>query len=59
MNEEYYEIGEKCHVVGCNGILTRVDDGLHGCTCFKYPPCPYCVDTIAECQVCGWRQEDE
>jgi hypothetical protein len=59
MNEEYYEIGEKCPVVDCNGILTRVDDGLHGCTCFNHPPCSYCVDTIAECPVCGWGQEDE
>jgi hypothetical protein len=58
MTDDYHEIGEKCPSKGCDGVLVRMDDESDGCRCHITPPCSYCVDTIPECNLCGWNQED-
>lgn len=49
--------GERCNRNGCHGRieLHRTSDC---CSCHIHPPCSYCVNAIAYCNICGFEEDD-
>ena len=48
------EEGGPCLFKDCAGTHSlQYDDDLGGCSCFKSPPCSYCLSAKLVCDVCG------
>ncbi len=49
--------GDLCGRDGCKGaVLIRSPEN---CTCYINPPCRYCTEPIAYCDVCDWDERDD
>jgi hypothetical protein len=48
---EYYDEGERCNRVGCDGTMEVPP--VENCTCFISPPCNACVYNELTCTDCG------
>jgi hypothetical protein len=55
---EGYSKGEVCNRDGCQGIIQEHEkEGF--CSCHINPPCSYCVDSVAYCELCDWDGYEE
>ncbi len=59
MTKEYgYILGDVCNREGCIGIIKEHNkEGC--CSCHINPPCSYCTEPVAYCEVCCWDEAEE
>ena len=55
-NEELgFNEGEVCNRNGCDGIISRLNNGSCSCSTSSNPPCSYCTDFDVYCPDCEWE----